>query len=417
MRIRLTETRVREIDPPSAGRSTYLDLDVKGLILRVTPNGTKTWSLRTRVNGRDERIKIGVWPDLSVSEARARAHELRTRIASGRNPADEKRSLRAEITLGELYERYLERYARPHLRPSTVTSIEYYWRYLKPWAHRSLSSITRDEVQELHGKIGRDVGPYEANRTHSWLRAMINVAIKEWSWNGANPATGIRRFKEQKRSRFLRPEELARFFAALSESESEVTRDFVWLALLTGARKSNLLSMRFDQVNLSVPGAETWTIPAEAQKSGEEQVIPLHPLAVSILRRRRETTDSEWVLPGRQPGTHLREPRSAWRSILRRAGLGRWEGTGAKRRFIADLRIHDLRRSLGSWQVGTGANLPVVGATLGHHDPAATAVYARVDLDPVRSAIGKAIDAMLEVGGIAGNVVELEPPHTAAADE
>jgi integrase len=399
------------------GHTTYLDTVVPGPELRVAATAVKSWSIRYRADGRRERITIGTWPDVDIGEARDRARQIRGQVASGSNPAEEERSLRAEITLGELYSLYLQSYAKQHLRPRTVSDIEYYWRYLRPWAHRALSSISRADVQALHAQVGSEVGPYEANRTHSWLRAMINVAIRQWGWSGSNPATGIRRFREQKRTRFLKPEELARFFTALSESESEVTRDFVWLALLTGARKSNLLSMRFDQLNLSTPGAETWTIPAEAQKSGEEQVVPLHPLAVAILRRRRQTTDGEWVLPGRRPGTHLREPKTAWCSILKRAGLGRWEGTGKARRFVADLRIHDLRRSLGSWRVGTGANLPVVGATLGHHDPAATAVYACVDLDPVRSAIGKAIDAMLEVGGVAGNVVELEPPHTAVADE
>lgn len=67
---------------------------------------------------------------------------------------------------------------------------------------------------------------------------------------------------------------------------------------------------------------------------------------------------------------------------------------------IPDLRIHDLRRTLGSWQAITGASLPIIGKSLNHKSQQATAIYARLDLDPVRMSVEKATAAMLVAAGV-----------------
>ena len=95
----------------------------------------------------------------------------------------------------------------------------------------------------------------------------------------------------------------------------------------------------------------------------------------------------EWVFPSYGKTGHLVEPKKAWNRLLDRAE-------------ISDLRIHDLRRTLGSWQAATGASLPVIGKSLGHKNQATTAIYARLDLDPVRQAVNTATAAMLAAGGL-----------------
>ena len=111
--------------------------------------------------------------------------------------------------------------------------------------------------------------------------------------------------------------------------------------------------------------------------------IPLGPDVLEILRRRRAESSSLFVLPG--PGTkgHYREPKRAWGTLLKRAKL-------------EDLRIHDLRRSMGSWMTIGGASLPIVGKALGHKTSQATSVYARLNLDPVRLAMEQAVEAMVK---------------------
>lgn len=133
-----------------------------------------------------------------------------------------------------------------------------------------------------------------------------------------------------------------------------------------------------------------WTIPAAKAKAGEVIRIPLSSVALQILENRKLTSASEWVFPGRGKSGHLEEPKTAWKRILKRAEL-------------TDLRLHDLRRTLGSWQAATGASLPIIGKSLGHKSLAATQIYARLDLDPVRAAVNKATSAML----VAGNATAL----------
>jgi len=125
-------------------------------------------------------------------------------------------------------------------------------------------------------------------------------------------------------------------------------------------------------------------------KNGTPQTVTLSPEALSILRNkirnRKPSEPTTFVFPedGRRSG-HLIEPKKGWNRILGRAG-------------IDDLRIHDLRRTLGSWQVKTGASLVTIGKGLNHKNPSTTEIYAR--LEPVRQSVNAATAAMMEAGGI-----------------
>lgn len=96
---------------------------------------------------------------------------------------------------------------------------------------------------------------------------------------------------------------------------------------------------------------------------------------------------NEYVLPGNGRTGHLVEPKKGWSHILKDAG-------------IENLRIHDLRRTLGSWQAITGASLTIIGKSLNHKSPQTTAIYARLDLDPVRASVKKATNAILTAAGL-----------------
>lgn len=160
-------------------------------------------------------------------------------------------------------------------------------------------------------------------------------------------------------------------------------RDFILIALLTGARRRNVQAMRWSEITWE---RESWTIPAEKSKSGEAVSIALTPVALRVLENRKAESRSQWVFPGRGKSGHLEEPKTAWKRILKRAE-------------VTDLRVHDLRRTLGSWQAATGASLPIIGKSLGHKSLAATQIYARLNLDPVRESVNRATDAMLLAGG------------------
>ncbi len=171
-------------------------------------------------------------------------------------------------------------------------------------------------------------------------------------------------------------------------------RDYVKLSLFTGARRSNVQSMKWSDINLD---RAEWRI--EKTKNGKPQTVTLSVEAIEILRRRQVNAElSLFVFPGRGESGHLMEPKAGWDRILARAG-------------IQNLRLHDLRRTFGSYQAITGSSLPVIGKSLIHLSPSTTAIYAHLDLDPVRQSVQRASSAIVAAAGLkpGAEVVELRP--------
>ena len=250
------------------------------------------------------------------------------------------------------------------------------------WSRRKLDAIDNADVRSLHAAIGK-THPTMANRVVELVSTIYNRAI-EWGYRGENPATGVKPFKEKRRARFLNqndPDELARFFKSLVDDTSLDFQHFVLLSLLTGVRRGNVLAMRWDDMNLD---AARWTVPET--KNDEPVVVPLVAEAVEILKARNPQA-SGFVFPAQSKSGHMTPPKKRWQALMQRAG-------------VSDLRIHDLRRSLGSWQAITGASLAIIGKTLGHKSPEATLIYARLHLDPVRASVNTATSAMLEAAGV-----------------
>lgn len=363
-------------NPENNSPTYYYDTKVRGLGIYVTRTGVKTYFVYRKVEGQPTRIILGRTDEISLEKARAKAQEVHSQIAEGINPQEKKQSIREEITFGELWELYLERHAIPHLS-STLCQRGIYKLYLSKWADKKISLISTNHIRDLHQQIGRDVGIVRANHVHSLLRAMYNKAI-EWGWNKPNPAYGIKRFKEHSRERFLSAQEMKDFLAALDKEPNETMRDYFYMSLFTGARRSNVQAMRWQDIDFN---SAQWVIPKT--KNGKPHIVPLVEPALEILKRRRMKTNGEWVFPSRSKSGHLKNPCEVWNAVLNRAG-------------ITNLRIHDLRRTLGSWQAALGANSYVIGKSLGHSSQHATAIYARLDLNPVRDSLNKAVDAMLE---------------------
>ena len=186
---------------------------------------------------------------------------------------------------------------------------------------------------------------------------MFNFAIRQ-GWEHPNPCRATTKFNEESRERFLNADELKRFFKAIAEEESETIRDQVLISLLVGSRSGNTLAMRWEDLDLH---ERTWRVPGVESKGGRPLVIILADPAIEILER-RQGNGSPYVFPGRGKTGHLVDVRVGWRRILERAGL-------------EDLRPHDLRRTMASWQAALGASLPIIGRSLGHQHPRTTQVY------------------------------------------
>lgn len=316
---------------------------------------------------------------MTVEKARKKAREKKGAIAEGKNPQKDRRSLRDEMTFKELFDLYMERYSKPHKKSWKYDEREIN-KFIPHWFERKISSFTQTEIYNLHSKIGQNNGIYASNRLLERIKAIFNKAI-EWGWDGKNPANNIKKFKEKSRDRFLQPDEMQRFLKALDEEENISAKNFFLISLLTGARKSNTLAMKWEDIDFYL---NTWRI--EETKNGESLTLPLAKKAVELLLKIKETSNSKWVFPSpTDENKHLADPKKAWNRVLDRAD-------------IDDLRIHDLRRTLGSYQAATGSNSYVIQKSLGHKSQQSTAVYARLNLDPVRESVNTATDAIFNIG-------------------
>ena len=180
----------------------------------------------------------------------------------------------------------------------------------------------------------------------------------------------IKKHKEKARDRYITSEEIELFFQAVEEEQNQIIKDFILIALYTAARKSNVLAMRWEDINFH---DETWRIPDT--KNGEPHRVPLLKDAITILQNRQKHQNSEWVFPSSASSSgHLEEPKKAWKRICQKADL-------------KDLRIHDLRRTMASWMAMNGVSSYIIGKILGHKSPSSTAIYARLSLDSAREAM------------------------------
>lgn len=376
--IAFKKTALDKLPNAEAGkRDYYYDTEQEGLMLQVTASGSKTYYVYKRMDGRPQRLKLAKYTEMTITEARKASKEAVGKIAQGRNPYKERKAVKDEMTLSELFNRFIERYAKQH-KKTWEEDVNNYNRYLTHWDNRQISQISRDDVMRLHSKLGDENGIYAANRLLALLRTLYNKAL-DWDWEGRNPALQVKPFKEKSRERFLQPEEMQRFFAALEEESNEVVRDFLKVSLFTGARKSNVLSMRWSDISLK---GQTWTIPDT--KNGESHTVPLLDEVITILKDRQKCSEfSQWVFPSNHTAEkHLTDPKKVWAQIMKRAK-------------IENLRMHDLRRTMGSYQSSLGANGFIIGKTLGHKSSRATDIYARLNLDPVKESMKQAVGAMV----------------------
>jgi integrase len=377
-KLKFTMRRLATLTPPEKGRMMVKDTEVPGLAIRVTASGTMTALIDRKHGGRHVRHRLGRWPD-DFGTVTALRKVARKALLDFEGAVRTRQRARGEPTLRDLFEHWLADAKRR--KRTWADDVRQFEKYLKPFHARRLSAITKADVAKWHSRMGEQHGPYQANRARALLSSLFSVA-DELGYEGVNPCIGVRRFREHERERFLQPAEMRPFFRAVKE-EPPVWRDFWLLCLFSGARRGNVAAMAWKDIDLD---QGIWYLPGQKTKAGLPLAIVLPPPAVAILRARYQEHDGRWAFPADTASGHVVDPRKSWLRVMERAG-------------IKDLRPHDLRRSLGSWQALSGASLTVIGRTLGHKDVKSTSIYGRLTLDPVRESVGGAVAKMLEAGG------------------
>jgi integrase len=375
-RLKLTEQRIATLAKPQAGVAYVYDTVTPSLAVRVASTGGRSFVVVKKINGRAQRITLGRYPGLRLDDARQAARTIAGEIAKGDDPVALRKAARARKTkLSDLWPPYLA-----HLKQRNRT-----WRRDKQrWeaevspalGRKALAEITRSDCQALIDRIGTD-HPIAANRIAAFLSALLNFAVRS-DRLAVNPARGLIRFQETSRSRVLKSDELENLMKAIEAEKDPWTSAFLML-MFTGARRGSVVSMRWEDIDL---GTAIWTIPAQVAKNKTATPIPLTQPAVILLQQQLERSAGEpWVFPSAIGDGHLVGLPKAWARVLRRAK-------------IKNLRIHDIRRSVGTAMARTGASPHLIATGLGHRSIASARAYVRLAGEDARQALGNAVASL-----------------------
>lgn len=377
-RRKLTEGWIERQPFPAKRRIVY-DAQERDLGLKFEPTGSRGFFWFHAVDGKPRWMTIGSHPAISLNDARVEAKKLTAKNEdwkklnwTGADPFAPPAKPDAAPTLRELIEMYCEQHLPkkaqdPAKRAKKVRVQTKLW--FGDWLDRPLDAIAPKEVYARHSKLGekrpgstRGGGHVSANRAMQLLGTLYEWARDHSLYRGENTVKlGIKKedwFAESPRTRFLKPAELNRLVGAL-EKESPDLRDFVALALFTGQRTMEILTARWELIDL--PKAR-WTIPKPRRKNKREHVVLLSKEALRILkdRERRANGDaSPWVFPGRSPDEHRAGFGTPWKRLIRNAGLETSD---------PEMRVdkHSLRHTNISYLLMAGRSIPEAAAVSGH---------------------------------------------------
>ncbi|MDX2106786.1 MAG: tyrosine-type recombinase/integrase [Candidatus Melainabacteria bacterium] len=328
----------------------------------------------------------------SLLEAQSRAAEVTARRNRGENVFEQTQSAANIPTVQDLFEHYKVE----HLEKSGKRIVENSNNFKRWFIKRKLGiknaiEFSHEDASKLHKQMEKTPG--SANRAVQLGRAMFNFGIKtRFITRADNPFSGVTLYPENQRDRVLSDAEAGRLIQAISDAplkhcQERTIADLIMLWLLTGVRKTVMLSMEWSEVKEE---NWLWTIPATKMKGRKMQEILLGPAEIEILAKRKQmlTYDgkfSKYVFPSEKSASgHIEDPGNAWESLREKVGL-------------KDLWIHDLRRSLASAMANSGASVAIVKQTLAHTDERTTMrAYIRTNRQAQLEARQKAQEGWFE---------------------
>lgn len=397
---KLTKRSVDAIKPAAADLFLWDD-ELPGFGLRVWPSGRKVYVAQYRLGGRGSRTRrltIGTHGVLTPEQAREEARQALAAVARGEDPSAA--TLEAAEALSAVVPYYLA-HVEAKRKPTTATEYRrIFAEYVQPkLGARRLDEITTGDLARLHEAMRKT--PVQANRVLARLSSLFTWAATSGFLPKAhpNPTTGVSRYREEGKERYLTAAESLRLGEALTLAATKglpaapgrskprktgktakhankrwntvhpadpIAVSALRFLYLTGTRKSESLRLSWREVDL-----ERGCLRLGDSKTGAK-VVQLGGPAVQLLAELPRVEGSPWVFPGANPSKPLATVRRVWEAVRHAAKLG-------------DVRLHDLRHSFASAAASGGASLLVIGALLGHKRPETTKRYAHLTDDLVRA--------------------------------
>lgn len=345
--VRLIKRNIDKIEPtPGKDQVFYRDELLKGFALRVTERGVKSFVVEKRINGRVKRMTLGKYGSLTVEAARKEALSLLGHIARGENPIAKKQTTTfKKMSLNMVFNDYLK--ARKDLKPRTVDGYVSVLNLVIPdWLNKPIVKITQQMVAKRHAEFGHAHSKAGANHAMRVLRAVFNFAMHEYQTDEGKPIIIVNPvaylshirgwFRIERRQTVIKPHQLRDWYFGLNNllneeeyAQGTMWRDYLLLLLLTGMRKTEAASIKWEDVDIK---ARTFTL--KDTKNRENHTLPMSDAILDIFKRRKLFQRNEFVFPADSQTGFIAEPKKVVQKVEALSNV--------------PFRLHDLRRTFAT---------------------------------------------------------------------
>src|SRR5262245_14664965 len=374
-RKRLTDPTLQALRRASAGKRYELgDLEARGLVVRVNERGTRTFVLRTRLPGSKSvnRLTLGQYPGMSLSEARKQAREWRDMLREGRDPRVEMERRRlAELrrqaaTFASVCEDFFADIKRRKQRRAHEVEGTIRKEFTARWGARPITDIDWADVKSVIDAAIKREAPWMAHHLMSYAQRLFGWAREQGTYGlTSSPCDGRRPSKiigaKEPRTRVLTDDELRALWKASGRINYPLG-PLVRMLILTGQRKSEVAEARWNEIDLE---QKVWNIPVARMKAKAAHVVPLTKDVLALLAE----------LPRFDRGDHVFSTDFGVRAVN---GFSK-----AKQRIDAEMPkmpgwvLHDIRRTVRTHLSALPVPDLVRELVIGHTKPGLHKVYDR----------------------------------------
>jgi integrase len=382
MKVKLTQKYIDHPPPvpPDKAKVEHCDTALPGLLWEQRAINQEWGSYRLRYKnsaGKTSYATVGRSCDISLTEARQKARQLKAEIQLGADPQHEARERRKGMTWDTFFTDHYLPHVKQHLRSWTNLEEMHRLRISGRLGQVKLDRIRKGEVQKFLNELkASGLSGSTCDHYGKLIRQALNVAVS-WGYLDSNAVSGIKLFKEDNQvERYLEGEELQRLLKVLDADKNKMVAKIILFLLSTGARKDEVLNAKWSQIDRV---KNSWLISADVSKSKKRRTVYLNEVALGILDELDTESKSKYLFTSSRTGDSFSDISKVWTRIRNKAG-------------IPDVRLHDLRHSYASFLANSGCNEFQIQQALGHASTVTTRRYVHMSQEAMQQAAGAAAD-------------------------